>query len=237
MEEVFLEADTYQVPTLIYIFCVMSAMAFVVSGTVWMLRAYRTGQAPAQSYSDSVLEGQQDSFFCVIALSLFVGFYDYLFAGEPLKIFGEISVLILACAYLLYRVRRQGLNVVLTIRQSLRRALVFGGLCLLGWALTVAFGFVLWQVLSLLSAINANDIVTVIVFLTAGMWVLPIMMLGYKILRRDDARPALQGKSPHTFLWPVLLAYLILLVPLMVQQTANSDDWKMYRNAKRIKKI
>lgn len=237
MDSVFSEADTYQVPALVYIFCVMSAMAFVVSGTLWMWRAYKSGDVPKQSYTDAVFEGQQDSFFCVIVLSLLVGFYDHFFAGEPLKIFGEITVLILACAYLFYKVRSQKLSVSNIWGGSLQRVLAFAGLCFAGWGATIAFGFVIWSVLSVVSVMNATDMVTVVVFLTAGAWVCPIIMLGYKILKKNEARPALKGKSPHTFLWPVLLAYLILLVPLMVQQTANSDDWKMYRNAKRIKKI
>lgn len=232
-----MQGSEQQIPTLVFVFCVMSAMAFVVAGSRWMWRIYKTGRIPKQTYNDAIIESQQDSFFCVIMISLFVGIYDFLLAGQPLRVSGEITVLVLTCGYLFYAVRKSGANMRTTFKLGLKRVAGVGALCLLGWAVTFLFGYIVAKILSLLSAMNTEDFLVAVVFIAAGLWTIPIFVLGYKIRQRDDVRPALKGKSPHVFLWPVLLAYLVLLVPLVILDTVRSEEWQAQQHAKPVRTI
>ncbi len=89
-----------------------------------------------------------------------------------------------------------------------RETLVFGGLCLAGWVFTFVCGFGLFAL--------AGDL-TFAVFISGLLWLVPIFVF----YRR---RPA-SGKI-YNYLWPVLVAYMVLLFPLLIQKNINTEEWQ-----------
>ncbi|MGH1404817.1 MAG: hypothetical protein ACRBDL_11295 [Alphaproteobacteria bacterium] len=221
--------DAYQIPALFYILCVMSSMAFVVCSTEWFVRALRSDSGTEISFSLHIWRGQGKSFLFVLIISLLVGLYDYVFADRPIFIAGEVSILLCTYLYLLMRRKVDGAVQIWSFTKSY---VSLGFLCLFGWGATVVFGFVLMQVLQTISAVNNTDFFIVVIFLTGLLWNAPVLMLYQKVLKDSVLRPVLKGQGFHKFLWPVLLAYTVLLIPLMLQQKVNSEEWKEMLRAK-----
>ncbi len=208
-------------PVLLYVLCAMSAMGFIVAAYHWFWLVWRGKSEVIPGFSSYVWQGQAYGFVFAMIVSIFAGFYDYLAAGEAFNIIGEVAVLALALGFAW---RRTG------------EMFGFGMLCLLGWGLTVAFGGLVWLVLKAISVMNSQDFVVSVVFLSGLVWSIPILFLYGKILTDARVRPALGGQKFYMFLWPVLLAYLVLLVPLMVQQSVNSPEWREYKYVKPLRR-
>ncbi len=228
-----MEPDIYTLPASFYVVCVMSSMAFVFCSIKWLLNAYREG-ATIQSFSNAIWVGQIHIFFFVIIISISTAFYDYFAADQSIDIIGEVVILV-GVYSLLFKGDKKNFPKIATSFTG--RYVTLGISCLLGWCVTMAFGSLIYMVCSYLTAMNSADFMVVVVFLTGLMWAVVVALLYFKILKEEDKRPVLQGKNVAAFLWPVLLAYFILLVPLVIQSTANSQEWQEAMRAKPMKKI
>lgn len=77
---------------------------------------------------------------------------------------------------------------------------------------------------------SINDCLTITFMVTGASWCAPVFILYRKIMSSDELSPALTGQKFYRFLWPVLLAYYTLLVPLLCQQIANNEKWRKMTN-------
>lgn len=176
-------------PPLLYLICAMSAMSFVVASGFWFLRW------PEYSFQRSIWMGQIHGFVWAMILSIAL--------GQSFQIFGEIVVLVLAIA-LGYR--------------HVWDTLIFGGLCLVGWFITLGFGFVLFML--------SGDLL-MSVFVSGLLWLAPVFVL-YRVRSVDD--------KVYNYLWPVLFAYFVLLVPLMIQKNVNTEEWQERKYSRPLRK-
>lgn len=225
-------AEPYLVPPLLFLICAMSAMAFVISSYRWMWCILRAPDSVDVEFGDSVMNGQKQALICAMFLSIGVGFYDFFVSQMPLRLVGEIGLLVISGILIFNKVKT-----VRGVLGALKHALIFGALCLFGWGATLAVGVILSFVLKLIPTVTSAEYDVLVVFITGLLLNVPILFLGYKILGDSKAQPRLKGKSPHTFLWPIMFAYLVLLVPLMIQDTANSEEWHEMKRAKKIRKV
>lgn len=220
--------DPFQLPPLLYILCAMSAMAFVTSASLWMLNAYRLEKRALPKFSDAVWRGQRYSIFCVMIISIILSFYDHFSSNTSVQIWGEIIIL-LAGLYMAYTKN--------ALFQQIQSTFMFGCFCLSGWGLTFVIGYVLSLILSIVPTFSSEDFTIILIFVTGLLWNAPILYWGRKILMDGQKRAVLKGQSPHTYLWPVMLAYLVLLVPFTAQEVVNSDGWKDMKKPKAPKHV
>lgn len=181
--------DIVTLPPLLYLICVMSAMSFVVASGLWFY------QKKDESFERAVWRGQVKGFVWAMILSIAL--------GQSFDILGEAIVLGVAL-FFGYRYTRD--------------TLIFGGLCLVGWVVTIVSGFVLFTF--------TGDL-TFAVFFAGLLWLSPIFVF----YRRKCAE-----KKVYNYMWPVLMAYLILLLPLLVQKNINTDEWKERQYARPLRK-
>jgi len=220
--------DSFQLPPLLYILCAMSAIAFVTSVSLWMWNAYRTESNLSSDFSSAIWQGQKYSIFVVMIISIVFALYNFWLSKAVPYILGEMMILLIG-GYLAYN--REGLLL------HIKKMLAFGCLCLIGWGLTIAVGYVLGVFLSFIPTFSDQDFGIVIVFITGLLWNMPTLYWGRKILRDAPKIPVLKGRSPYTYLWPVMLAYLVLLVPLLAQMVVNSEEWQDFQKPKAVKHV
>ncbi len=224
--------EQYQVPPLLFVICAMSAMAFAVASYRWLWCVLRDPDSVRVGFVDAIKKGQKQALICSMFLSIGVGVYDFVVAQLPLRLIGEFVFLLIVGIMAFMR-----LKTIQAVLSSLKHALVFGCLCLIGWAILIAMGLLISFVLKLIPTVTSAEYDVMVVFTTGLLLNAPILWLGYKILDNPKAQPLLKGKSPHTFLWPIMLAYLVLLVPLMVQDTISSKDWQDRGRVTKIRQI
>lgn len=100
----------------------------------------------------------------------------------------------------------------------IQETLIFGGLCFIGWIITAFVGTVLFFL--------SGDL-TFAVFVAGLLWLAPVFVF-YRRMPAD--------KKVYNFLWPVMCAYLVLLLPLMIQKNINTDEWKERQYARPLRK-
>jgi len=229
--------ENFQMPPLFFILCAMSAMAFVVSSYIWLWRVYR-GEKPKRDFISSVWMAQFPAFLFSAVVSLCVGLYDYIYAGIRPSIFGECLILCAMFALLFFipvaSVDTFGKRIRFVLSR-LFHVLSFGFLCLIGWGVTVGVGFFLSMVLRIIFVMNIDDFQVMAFFVTGLMWIAPIVLLYREILKSPDRLPFLDKFGIRNYLWPMLAAYFILLVPFLIQNIANSKEWHEMKNKKPIK--
>ena len=227
--------DTYHTPALLYLICAMSAMSFVVCAYRWLWRAH-IGRVDTlgKGFEASIGYGQLLSFVFVMILSIFIGFYDFYVYARPVQIYGEVLVL---CAFLALSYALSKSDRMHSVLIAVREMLWLGFLCVIGWAATVGFGFSLMHVLKVISVIERGAFDVLVIFLSGLVWNAPILWMYYKVLYNSKAQSVLQGRGFHKFLWPVLFAYVVILIPLMMQDISNSEQWHEMHNAKPMRRV
>lgn len=213
----------------------MSAMAFVMSAYIWLWQAMQGTGECAREFIPSIWRGQFLGFVFVMIISICVGVYYFYVAARPLQIWGEVVVLMTSLIILCFYTNKP--DRLSTVVRNIREMFYFGIVCLIGWAITIGFGLCLFYVFKFISFISHADADMLVIIIPGALWNLPILVMVHKVMQNAKTRRALKGQGFYKFLWPVLLAYAVLLIPLMVQQIANSDDWHEMKNAKIIRKV
>lgn len=227
--------DAYHTPTLLYLICVMSAMSFVVCAYRWLWQANRgAASVSGNTFEISVWRGQVLSFLFVMILSILIGLYDFYVYAQPIQIYGEALIL---GAFFALSFAVGAPDRLRCVGFVAREVLVLGGLCLVGWAVTIGSGLVFAEILKLVSVIERANFDVVVIFMAGALWNIPVLRGYYRVLHNRDRRSALQGKGFHKFLWPVLLAYIVVLIPLMMQDISNSEKWHEMQNSKPMRQI
>ncbi len=225
-----MESPEQTLPTLLYLLCAMSSMAFLVSSYAWLWKTNKNPQLPQPDFKSSVHKGQLYAFFTVMVLSIFIGGYDHFFNDREIHIGGEIFILVAALIYAY--VKSDGDHKVSHVSRTAFRVMRFGLLCVLGWCVTIILGYVLTRLLGGAGGVDPN-----VVFLTGLSWNIPIAVLYAKIVKKSGGDSTYRASAFHKFLWPVLMAYTVLLVPLLVQQISVSEEWKQMKNEKPVRSV
>ncbi len=223
------------VPTLLYILCAMSAMAFLVSAYLWLWRGlYGKNEL---EFNPSIYRGQIYSLLNVMVLSIAFGSYDYFFFKRELHISAEVVVLLSALAYAYINIKSIEGRRFRAVLGLIVKVFSFGLFCVLGWVITVIIGMALMYLFDILNVPLVGNIDPNIVFITGLLWNVPILIFYIKLLKNPDKKEVVRLSAFHKFLWPVLMAYIILLFPLLIQQISTSETWQQMKNEKPVKYV
>lgn len=208
-------------------------MAFMVSATRWLWRAARSTEAQTNFntyiWADQILNL---FFVCLVSIVLFA--IDIFQSNPTSPIYVEVIALALGTIANFKLSPEHKLRSVITFYV---RVITLGALCLIGWAITAGIAYSLVFILKTIMVMNHNDYFLIAFMITGALWCAPPMLLYRKILHTEELRPNLKGNSFNKFLWPLLFAYLSLLIPLLAQDIANSEKWRKMTNAKPIKSV
>ncbi len=225
-----MESPEQTLPTLLYLLCAMSSMAFLVSSYAWLWKTSKNPQLPQPDFKSSIHRGQLYAFFGVMVLSIIIGSYDFFVNAQEIHIGGEIFILTAALIYAY--VKSEGDHKITYLSRTVLKVMFFGLLCVFGWCTTIILGYVLARLLGGAGGVDPN-----VVFLTGLSWNIPIAILYTRIVKKSGDDSIYRASAFHKFLWPVLMAYTVLLVPLLVQQISVSEEWKQMKNEKPVRSV
>ncbi|MBI1301971.1 MAG: hypothetical protein GC137_10015 [Alphaproteobacteria bacterium] len=217
-----MEQDVAHVSAFLYILCAMSAMAFVLSPSLWLLKHIKSPGANTIEFSHALWLGQTKAFIFTLMTSIFISVWDGIFGGHEIKIFGETLILVIV-SYAYFLQNQKSPSFISTYFKYIREVVAFGTLCILGWAVSLAIGFTMFFSLNYIFLINTSDLQIVSIMIPGLLWNIPIVMMYYHILQRGDLRPVLRGYGLYMYLWPILIAYLVLILPLAAEKVAEMD--------------
>ena len=234
-EKYTMESPEQTLPTLLYLLCAMSAMAFLVSSYQWLWRVATQPQDEYPIFEQTLKRGQYFTFLAVMVLSIIIGTYNHILYDTKLSIVGEILVLVAAFgyAYALSKEEKK-IGAVIMLAKGVSLYMVF---CALGWLLTFALGASLTHFFNLFGLMGPTVLHPQVVFITGLMWNVPIILLYIVITRNAERKQRLQGYAFHKFLFPVFLAYTVLLVPLLIQQISVSEEWQQMKHEKPVRTV
>lgn len=228
-------SDTYQTPALMFVICAMSAMAFVVCSYRWLCQSGKVSEIIlSHGFERSIWQGQVVAFMFVMVVSIFIGLFDFYAYERPIQIYGELIILTFFFTVIFLLDKSYS---IFSVLRAVREIMCLGLLCVLWWLVTVGFGLLIAQPLKLISVIDHENFNVIVIFISGALWNVPVLWGYYSLLHNSESRGALKDKGVHKFLWPVLLAYMVLLVPLVTQDMVNSDEWNETRNIKPMRQI
>lgn len=213
-----LQDNAFHVPALFVFLCCFAASSFLLATYFWL---WRTGRVAVEenlpSLSHYIRIFQIYSFLSVAILSIVLGVYGYISAGEPVAVYAESFVLVAAIGWVLYR------GGLLSLLGSARRVFVFFIAVCGFWLISMAGGWGLGAGLNALysSFATPEDLGVVAVLFVGIAWIVPNFVL-YRRLSKEQRR----GMKFHNVLMPVLLAFMMLLLPLFIEQAAQSEKFQ-----------
>lgn len=225
-------ADYYTLPTLIYLMCVMSSMSFIVSGNVFLFRVLQGREDNIDGLGRTVLIGQVLSFLSVALFSFCISFYDFLVNGGALSVYGEL--LILSVGLVVCALKASDKGSFFGIVCGLKSFFYFLCMCFAGWVMTIGVGISVSRILEFIYVhfgLFPGRIVFVF-FISGFLWNVPTLVIYRMIRKRYGEGDVLQDVRFHRVLWPVLMAYMVLLFPLMIERNVNSPEWKERQHAR-----
>ncbi len=225
-----ISSDVYQTPALISLLSIMSAMTFVISSYYWFFSVIKTPRKTTLTFTKTIWIAQLYNFLFVMILSIIIGAYNYYVADKALHIGGEIGILLLSLL-LCYKFNKS------KIPTYIKTLFLIGTACFLGWILTSLIWLGFSQIFKTIFVMERSEYNIMTLFASGLLWNVPIIIMFQKILKDDDMRPHLKGFKMHKFIWPIMLAYLALLMPLAIQDFVNSKEWKKIENHKPIRRV
>lgn len=207
----------YQAPPLLFLICIFSALSFVSSAWFWLFSGWKSNAG----FMPYVWVRQGRAFIFVMILSLVLGAYDSLVYHNVFHWKAEAVIILL---WLYIRSYHEGHSFKSMI-SIFNKSLYQGGACFLMAVITIGIAY---------SAFLLSGVFEIAVIASMGIWGLLIIPL-YFHLKKNNGLDGMIRKSVHHYLWPVLLAYFVLMIPLQMQQVANSDKWQDMKRAKPIR--
>ncbi len=228
----------YVVPFILFLFFALSAMAVVVAimRWTWLMRNDEQGN---KGIGTVILWGQIYIFLGITIFSLSVALISFVYPFEDttyVTIIPEILILSGAGYFFWRRSKRLAVSFNKTLAEELRIIIFWIFACLTGWAVSFGVGILLYFLVSFLARNNV-DFVLVAIMMTGLLWNLPTLTLFYHIRRRYAKTTGLMRHSFQTVLLPMALAYAILMVPLAIQEAANSPEFQKQKYEKPIRKV
>lgn len=213
--------EPFAVPAIFFMVCYTAAGVFLLSVYWWLWRAYKLGAqgAPLPLWSN-IGQFQYWNFLGVMIFSLLYCAYKTATGQDMPALYVEVIALAGAIVFALWR---GGLSEVIGL---IRVVIVMFMAVVLFWVASLVMGWVVSVVLqALYSSFLTREDCNIYAVMVVGMaWNVPIFMM----YRRLD-RGYRWGLKFHHFLMPVILAYALLILPLYIQNSADSgafDKWK-----------
>jgi hypothetical protein len=230
-----MESPEQTLPTLLYLLCAMSAMAFLVSSYKWLWRVATHHVGEAVPFDQELKIGQFYTFLAVMMLSIVIGAYNHILYQTDLDVFGECAVLASVILYAYYKADAD--KKAKAAIGVMRGAVTYFLFCALGWLLTFALGVSLTHLFNLFGLMGPMALNPQVVFITGLLWNAPIIFLYFITIRDAEKKQRLHGYAFHKFLFPVFLAYTVLLVPLLIQQISVSKEWQQMKYEKPVRTV
>lgn len=228
--------ETYFVtPPLIYMCCFFASMGMVVSTVSW-LYGFLVYLDPKVRLFDYIRHFQIRLFVCTLLTSIFFNAVKFFLSNTSSTHTPNILPEIIIFLFILFGYQRfrdiKGPTFWGDILKQSFKILQAFFICIIGWIITflVALG-----VFYFCQFITGNNLLnyTISAFVAGSMWNVPVLFLYYKIRNlRGDEPIMLKNVKFHDLLWPVLLAYALLILPLLIQDVANSKGYKEMLEAK-----
>ncbi|MCB9977011.1 MAG: hypothetical protein H6858_05400 [Rhodospirillales bacterium] len=229
--------EPFYLPPFFSAFCVLAAMTMVVAPIVWVRRCY-SARPPAHDLGREVFILQFRLLAAVLFLSFILNLVRLAVTGGSvhLSFYNLLPELLLlgfmGWRYLKHTQDTKGAPGTRLLTEAGRILRVFA-LCLLGWAVTFAVGLIVLQV-SLPVTHDPEASMVAAGFAAGTSWVLAVTVAYYY------RRPALESLpeqakryKSYDLLWPVMLAYILLLAPMLMQEIGNSDKFHEMMFSKR----
>ncbi len=227
--------EPFFLPPFFTVFCILAAMTMVVAPILWIRRCYSEAP-PAHDLGREVLIRQFRTLAIVLVLSFLINLWR-LAEGAPKASVTGLLLEVLLLAFMGWRflvhTKGSGLPKGRRLRAEARRVLRQFGLCLAGWAATFGVGALVYQGFLL---VTKNDEVSVTAAgFAAGIFWVVVVTVAYYLKRPPVERLPEQMRRVKSYdlLWPIMLAYILLLAPMTMQEIGNSEKFHEMMHSKR----
>jgi hypothetical protein len=222
-------------PPFFTVFCILAAMTMVVAPIVWIRKCYSEAP-PAHDLGREVLIRQFRTLAIVLVLSFLINLWRLAEGSPKASVTGLLPELLLL-AFMGWRylthTKGTGLPKGQRLGAEARRVLRQFGLCLAGWAATFGVGAgVYWAFL----LVTKNDEVSVTAagFAAGIFWIVAVTVAYFFKRPPVDRLPEqMRRVKSYDLLWPVMLAYILLLAPMTMQEIGNSEKFHEMMHSKR----
>lgn len=222
------------VPPLLFIFCALSSMGFILSTLRWLYRTHNN--FPAQTFAHKVWTDQIYILLGGTLFSFIRGLYEQFFGEGEINLMSEVIILGgIAIAFALHA-HIQKSSIHRAILRKILYTLALSFACVIGWIITFIMGILAAQVTSVFAPQTVDPIFSGVI--VGGLWwLIPLSLLYRRMKNRHLENPAYDHVRLHHFLWPLALACLVLLMPLSLQDFMASGKWQEIKNARPLKII
>lgn len=228
------EPVTFYAPSLFVIFFLMAAMALVIAPLSWIYKSCSV-DPPAHDPAREVAIFQFRNLAGLTAFSFVVNLVLFL-KGVPggfFTILPEVFLLGFMKWRFLVCTRGQGGLPSERLFREVRRIVRQFALCLIGWIVTIAAGAGAYLLLLALGK-EVSEAAMGAGFALGGLWIGAVVLAFYYFKKRaPNPAAVMEGYRFYDLLWPVMLAFVALLVPLMIHDFANSKDFHEMMHSKR----
>jgi hypothetical protein len=229
--------EVYQTPPLLFLFFWMGAMGMVVSTLrwVWMMRN-ESAAARTMWFQAGLMQ-----VYIFIGCTLFSLVYTIYYMlqngiGGGSTVVPELVVLAGVSYFFSRHLRRNGLPVLKGLALELVHVVVWCVVCMIGWALVVGTWYGVRYIIYMLSR-NEIDTVVLGIFVTGFLVNAPVLVMHTYFRKKNEQAVTLKGLRPHLLVVPTVVAYLMLMAPLIIQEAMNSPDLKMQKYEKPLRKL
>lgn len=218
-------------PPLFVVFCAMMAIGFVATACRWL---WLLGQGEDRVPADFTSYVWREQFRLVVGVSaVSLVFNSYLFergnADFPLV---EAGFLIMSGAFFMVQAKRNCGDVLRRFYIEVLEITFLLLMCVLGWVFTFFVGWCLAGFLSFSGVVLAQDARMVGAVAVLLGWAACVFVFYYAVPKAQRSSEVVGHRKIHDFLWPLMFAYLMLLLPLQIQHVAVSKEWQDIKHAK-----
>ena len=223
--------DIGNTPPLLVIFCAMSAMTFVIAAIGWIFSA-GFAENEGRSLRLTIWKAQLLNFVAILIFSIFVTMHDAMYYQSNGNLTGEIAAMaVIFIAFAFYCIRNKK-NIFGGLWKSFKSMVMVVLMSLGGWGFSIAFYWgIAVLLISGLGTHRADELMVVPPFVTGLVWNVPIIW-AYFYYKDKKTASELSTQKLHNLLWPVLLAYVVMIIPLFMQQITHSKAWQEWQNSK-----
>ncbi|GJL86216.1 MAG: hypothetical protein DHS20C02_19910 [Micavibrio sp.] len=211
-------AISFQTPVILMGFCYLSGMAMFLAALFWQWRVYR-GDMDIGTLRVTVGFWLLRILTAITLASL--AYMMFTKPDSPMVLVPEISLLFFISAlYMMARADKNLVGVLKDLPFELLKTVGVTFACLIGWAVSLALGWSVFEVVGKLPG-NVDGIAVVVIGL---LWNAPLLLLYLGIQAKSKTGEVFlpEGLKFYKLLWPVLAAYILLVLPEFIELVANA---------------
>lgn len=230
--------ETFQAPPILFFYAMLSAVSIILAMLrwIWMMR---DDNPMAGTLRYQVILAQIYVFIAITFLSLGLtlnAFFSAQSLNQEITIMPEIVVLSGASYFFGRHLRRSGVPIIKGLGKELLYVSAWFLLCILAWGGTIGAGFLIYEIVVFFSR-NERDFIPFAIFSTGLLWVVLPIVLRVLVLKYYEKSLALFKVSFKDLLLISALAFLILMVPLSMQEIANSPELLKMKYEKPLRRL